>query len=847
MNFPPLPAGFEPVEEAEAPAAPETASEGFPPLPAGFEPVEEAAAPTRLEGRDFGLELNKRIREHKINSQEDADAFARDYGPEGVRVDVAETIAARDEGARVTNNVINDNSIELWLAHKQQQGEDVSKYLDMTTEELHGVATEEYRQQVKAAMERRGIDTESGKVVRLIGGLGRSPEQLAEGLAQLGIRGAEALGIIEETSADDAIAYDARVRDEAAIRGRMGKVGNFAGDVLITAPLPFKGVTGFTKQGLNTAATIGKRAASGAAATGLKPTDTGSQQAYNAIMGSLAAPVLAPVAERVIALGGHLVGETYMKVVNKGVGNKIFDDAGNLTTYGRMLRTRLRAVNPDLPDEFIDETLQVLKVTNPRRLPKDEAIVQDTLADSQKVPLTAGMKERDSHRIADFESAQAGQFGDKVQKQAEEISQNIDDAVRENIRSISPTGASTEDAATAAASALEKAEKAAADVRDEGYDALKDSTEALRNPAAIGASLDDFFAATGNTGIDLLAPETQGIIRLFQSASRNSELRFGQFWRMSKTLNTAARDAKGQAKEELTELKRHIDGLIMEPETLLPTNSKALTDLRRANAENKKFMDTFAARDKTTRSGKTVSDNAGRSLEKIVTHVRTAAERGEPINPAHIEKEIFGSAKGLSSATAKEAPQKIARIIKAAPETADAIKTMSVNRVLTQVEEGLFVKGLKAGKLQTVVRDIVESNKQVLKAAGWTDADITRLQMNAYLASLKALPKGAGNPSGSGKWVKVAIGTAFRRAIATIAAAGAGGAGLGMVDPIAAALVGTVWVGSKVASRRVAKRALTGKVKPRGRGEGSAKTKRTGQIGAAALVRQIESGGEDDE
>lgn len=660
---------------------------------------------------------------------------------------------------------------------------------------------------------------EGSSVSRFVKGALRAPMQMEEGLAQLVIRGAEKLGLVSEVDANMAqykLGGDTKRRDAKAINGTAGNIGNLTGQLVTTAAVPMGRVAKGGKV-VSTALTAGRRALAGgglAAITGAEMTP--EEQNRKAVIAAVATPLMVPAMEKIIGVAGAKVGDLYNKITKNAVGKNIYGANGALTGYGRVLRARLRAVNRDLPDELIDDALTGLAGSKATRLPADKDIVATQLAKREKVPLTGAMKTRDSRGIQDFESMQAGSVGgEKGQKEALARSGNIDSAIIENVKSIG-SGAKSDVAATNLGKGAKKAYDEAVAHVDRMYEPLnRTMIRDVKKVAEIGSKVRSKF---GKGEYATVGGPARGYIDRINAISDSGEpVSFGDLWRLSKDINGDLRKATSNDKHYLGVVKSAVDDYFSDLAKGGSGITKAAAEqLKLANSTNRKFAKTFGDNPVRLRAGGNITDTAGKAVQKVIGHVTDAVERGEAPNPGVIENTIFGAGAALDSAGAKQAVNTIKRITKAAPATKQPIKDITVNRIVKQMEEGLYGKSMKPEKTQTIIKQAVENNRPLLEAAGLSPKDITRLQTNAYLASLKVPAAGARQRGSSatnrGVGRRVAE-LAFRRALA--AALGVGGATAG--GPFAGILAygaaeGALEAAKTVGASRLASKTLSSKV-----------------------------------
>lgn len=739
---------------------------------------------------------------------------------------------------------------------------------------------------IREALEARGLTADHTTIANIAHGMFiRAPQRVIEGLAQLGLRGVAAAGLIDEVDANmavDMIGADAAISDEAISRAPGASIGTVAGDAALTYGLPLGRVTRFGRAA-NAASTIARRAAVGAVSGALRPAANGDEQNINMVLGAVTTPLMIPIAERVFSYVGERGASAYMRIAGQGIGQRIRDANGQLTQFGQTLRRRLITSNPEVPEDLVDHTLDVIVRANPRTLPNERAIIPNALATDQNVPLTGGMRARDTGRIDAFEQSRQGQFGATPQANAEQRVRDIDESIINNVRDIGD-GRTSAQASEDLGHGLDSADRAGAARRDALYDTLKSSNERIIDPEAVAGINDDFVNGLAGMGeADTLPPVVRGYMqrlrnlvdrgnarapargateagpgnRALPSPTRRlpgatgpaepenvGHIRFGELWNLSREVNEAARSATGPDGVYLGRLRQSFNDFFANaPDEIFQSGSNGVAQtLREANSFNRAFMDTFAQRNARGRSGATITDKSGQAVERIVNQMR---DRNNPPNLASVEEAVFGAARGMDTAGARQATSNIRRIVAAGGEDArQAIKALTVNRVVSQIVEGLTPQALKTGKLQTVVDDIVNHNRAMLDAAGWSQADVTRLRVNAYLASLKVVPSGAGNPTRSGRMARAAVGTIFRNRIAAaLSGAGAGvAAGVSGFDPYTIAIIAAVAGGAKLTSMRIASRAISNRIGSRLTGAPTTVARRAAQTGAAALSRQITTG-----
>lgn len=697
-------------------------------------------------------------------------------------------------------------------------------------------------------------DEDGNIATRFLEGAMRAPGQMVEGLAQLLIRGGNALGLVDDVDANmaqEVLANRGEEKDAAQIRGTAGTIGNIAGEVATTAAVPMGRVATGGKL-VKTALTVGKRALAGGAISGLSGAEaTAGEQNTKAAVGAVLTPLMIPALEKVFAKVGGQVGNVYQRIAGNGVGKQLYDATGNLTRYGSVLHARLRAVNPNLPPNLIDDTLKQVARLNPRSVVEPQNLVAETLAAKEGVPLTAAMKTRDAKGIQDFESMQTGAVGTEAgQTAAIDRSGAIDKAITSNIRSVG-NGEASDVASFGVASKLANREAAAKANVDALYKPLKESAEKII-AAPLKKVRADIYDDFGQGATDTLTDTAKGYLtRLNNLASvkklgKPGTIRFGDVWKLSRDLNAAVKSANGPDTAQLRTIKKHLDDFIGNaPGDIFENGTNGVfKQLKDANAANRVYRKTFNASDMAVNAGRRrIPDQAGRAVERVVALAKQSAQDNEPLATSAIENAVFGQAKALDSSGSKQAVSTIRRILKAAPDTQPHLKAITVNRIVGQMEQGLFEKSLKPEAAQTVIKQAVEGNRGLLEAAGFSSADITRLQTNAYLASLKIAPAGArarGSSATNRGLGSKALAQGFRRALSAAVGVGgfASGGTLGAAVGYAAA-EGALAAGSKVAGARLAKRTLSSTVKKAADDAGTRIGRKVGAKVGAQSARDI--------
>lgn len=756
MGLPPLPAGAEVVQDYTNSSG---SANTLPPLPAGAEVVQDYTAAPQTADPQLAQVQSLRATKAKDETEYNGNLLELLHNTNSTKEDVAAYSALN--GRKPPTNI--DKVLEFRDAHHGAVSDSIVK--DQPTGGLRDLAE-----------------------VQALEGAARAPIAMDEGLAQWVIRAANKAGIVSDVDANMAqarLGYETKEKDAKYIRGTAGAVGNLAGDIGVGALTPLGKAEGATAL-VALAKTIAKRALVGGLTASVAggASETPDEQNSKAITGAILTPIMVPALEKVAGAIGNKAVQVYQQVLGRGIGKQLYDAAGNLTTYGNVLRSRLRSINPDLPEHIVDDSLKQLAVVNPKVLPIEKAIVPEMIAQKEGVDLTGAMKSRNAKGIQDFESMQAGSKGTKEgQQDALARSKEIDTSILDNVKDIGK-GATSADAGTNTAAKVSKAyNDAKADV-DKLYSPLKDSAEKITKPEALKQVRNDILDEFGQGATDTLTSTAKGYLsRLSSLGSQNQKgnatIRFGNVWKLSRDLNQSVRNAQGEDVAQLQVIKNKVDDFIANaPADIFEKGSNGVfAQLKQANSAYRALNKTFGQNNVSVSAGRpALTDTAGKAVKKIIAHVKDVTDRGEDINPGLVDQTIFGSASKLDSAGAKQAANTITRLVKAAPNVADDVKAITLNRVIGQMEQGLYDKTLAVGKTQTTLKGLMDNNKPLLKAAGFTDADVTRLERNAYLASLKAPPAGAaqrGSSATNRGAIKSASAAAFRAAL-TVALAGAG-------------------------------------------------------------------------
>lgn len=664
-------------------------------------------------------------------------------------------------------------------------------------------------------------------------GMGKGFYEMASGIAQLGAR------LMGEDAAADKIyrAQEGARRTEKNVGGMgvAGKTGEIVGPMLIPAA-GMKAVTRFGPA-VNAALTTVKRAGAGAfyGATA-NATETADQQKSNAAVGALVAPLVTFAGEKALGAAGSKLTSTYQRLFGEGMGKKMFDRAGNLTPYGQAFRIRLKSVNRDVPDDVIDAAMQEIKKFNPKLLPVDEAVVPEMLARREGVNLTRGMKTRDAQEIMDFEAAQTGTYGKSGQKRSVDMAQDIDNSIRDNIRSLG-TGADSETTAREVGRGLLSRDKAAQRAKNDIYDDLRFSKEPIER-APLKTVAENAFRVRGQGGTDTLTPQAKSFyMELYNTGNKKGSVRFGQLWDFSRRLNAEWRSAKGAAKVELGDLQKQLNEHFDE---LAKAGNNSIAGLKEANAANREYMRLFGANDKTTKSGRNFPDRSGRAVEDIIELAKQP-----DVNSAKIESAIFGGAKQLDTEGAKQAATTMRRILKAAPNLQPQMRDLTLNRIITRIESGFGEKALNQGQVQKTIGDLVDRNADLLRASGFTPAEITKLKVNTYLAALKSAPQGAKNPSKSGYLLRGLVTSGFRRVLSASMGVGTAAATGGVGGLVAGGAAALATEGAEQATRSaIVRRATSVKVPPRPNVAGTRAGKTIARAAGAQSAREAAKGDE---
>lgn len=751
------------------------ADDGFPALPQGFAPDDTAASDDGFPALPKSFKV-----ESKFKKAETPEQYEREL-----------------------RQLIKDDAPK----------EDIEEYAAVNGQKITNIDTV-----VSARDKGMGVGTvvgEDGTAAKFAKGFVRAPGKLAEGVAQVGIRAAEKVGAIsDETSRESQrkLGEFGDKVDKELIQGDAGEAGALTGELMYTAGLPLGAVDKFGKVG-NIAATAGKRAVVGGAATGLSGAEkTAEEQDAKAATGAIVTPLAVPVVQKIVGALGAGLAKTYIAVAGGGVGKKIYDASGVLTSYGRVLRARLRSVNRDLPDEFIDDTLAEIVKANPRRLPADKDVVPEYIAKKEGVPLTGAMKTRDATGIQQFE---AQQTVDGPGKQAAiDLSRDIDTKIIDNVKGIG-SGRSSGEAATDIGKATAKAYDKDRAAVDGMYEPLKRIV--IKAPRAIGDIGHEIRTTFGKGGFATAGSKARGYMERIQQIAEEEKPLFGDVWKLSKDINEDLRRAVGSDRYELGVVKKAVDNYFKAAEGGGAVDAMAAKQLRDANKAYRAFSRKFGENPVKLGAGRTnIPDDAGKAVQNIIGHVKDAGERGDQIDAGKIETLIFGSAKSLDSASGKKAVAVLTRLSKADPAIREAAKDITVNRIVSQIEAGLTEKSLKPEAMQTAVKAAVEGNRAVLTAAGFSAKDITRLQQNAYLAALKIPPVGArarGSSATNKAMLAKGAKIAFRRALSAALGYGASGplTPIGGVITFGAAEGGFA-AADAIAARRLAAKTLSGKV-----------------------------------
>lgn len=697
-DFPALPAGF--TAGAPSTPAPATApvappSDDFPALPSGFTAGTTSQPPApiapKLSDEDYNKQLVAKVRDVN-NTKDDIAQFAKDNG-RGVPTNLDEVMNFRDQ---------------------------------------HGGAVSDQVMTLPKAGSTSAIEN-------FIDGLARAPMRISEGIAPYVISVLHGAGLINDTQAEvgqQALKQRTDLEDAKNIRGAAGTAGDILGEGGITSILPVgKGGSALT--------TIAKRAAVGGLVSGTSgASGSAGGQLEKGAVGVVTAPLLIPIFERLSATLGGAIGSAYTKILSRGAGQQLIDEAtGAFTKYGNVLRARLRSISPDIPDNFIDESLRGIAQTGNKTLPADKDIVNTGLAQAEGVPLTGGMKTRNVKQIQDLGSVATGAIGSKSdQNAANAVNQNIDSAIVGNVAK-NGTGQASADAADNVGLALHSNEAKSTAAVNALYQPLKDSAEKVAQPGMLKDLRNQIYDSFGQGGSDTLGAAAKGYLNRLGSLAGDKKLRFGAIWDLSRSLNADVRNATGQDIAQLGQIKSQLDKFISTaPADFFENGSNGVfQQLKDANTAYAQHKALFGS-DPLTQGNSNFTDTAGKGVERVIALTKRAVQDGEPIPSSSIEKTIFG-ASGLSKAN--NAPGIVTSIIKAAPEAQPHIRDMVVNRLVDDITNTIGGSTTLKQNASQTINDLVDKNRPLLTAAGFSDNEIESLQRNAYLASLKSPPVGA--------------------------------------------------------------------------------------------------------
>jgi hypothetical protein len=829
-GFPALPPGFSPSAEQPAETSPQN---DYPALPPGF----TAPAGETMDTGQTDYTVTDPEAAPGTIKPEDMAAMERELN--AVNSNPHLKMGQKLNEARRDCGKYNQHLQESDIRHAMSAPGRAFRIAPVTNEDFRQNASEhDHEVALQRKMQELGIDPNdpsiAGTLKRGAFGAVQSVRNIPENLAALGLDAMGKIGIIHQPTAynaADLIRSDQADENEMAGRTNAGVAGRVVGDLGVAAVLPVAGraaegaevLTGMQRLARFAKGT-GTNMASGAVASLTAPSGSSEETAFHMGLGAAANAALVPAMEWLIGHGGQKAVASFNNVFGKGVGRELVTEQGALTPFARVLAARLRGQHPGMPDRMIEDAIRGLSHQNPANMPADRAVVGEGLSHAENVPLTGGEKSGDVARVQNYESAKAGSLGGATsQTEAIAAEKGSSDALLSNVESIG-SGQSAGDAAHNAADILHgKATDAQAAV-DTKYDRLRRSAEPLtpQGQAALKTNIHDALDATGQGGVDIMSGEAKSLARRLNSlANSKKPPRFGQVWALSREIKDKARATFGRP--ESVDIKRIGDALDHWLASAKGTHfaggdAGVARTLEQANSEYKALNDQYGARPTRTRGGGKLADPSGKSVANIVALVRQTSpdgvRAGQDIS-ADVERQIFGSGKGFS----EQAANTVSHIAQVAPEAVPHLRDIYVSRLVREITENTpqNIPMVKPGTMAKVIHDTIQNNVAGLRALGITPAQITSLENNAYLASLKILPPGARNV-GSGKFIRgLAKGlryTITRTLVAALSAGEAAHAGASGAESALAAAAG--FAGAEAAARGmergVAKRAISGKV-----------------------------------
>lgn len=666
---------------------------------------------------------------------------------------------------------------------------------DFDQSDIKGIIERGGREPFRFTRERTGAENFARGAIR-------GNQQIFEGATQLGIRLADTLGLDDATAArlQQELGQFAKERDASEVQGTGGAIGEFLGQLPITAAIPlgrFGEATNLAGKAANAAGLYATGAAT-AAVSGAE--ETAAEQDAKAVYGGaltlLGVPLIEKLAGKVSIAGVRKFADRY----SQGVGKQFFKD-GKLTPAGRVFRTRLKHADPSIDDDILDMAMEQIRKENPKRLPDDKDVVNEYVSRAQGVPLTTGQKTRNAEQIQDLESAATGTRGKAAQDQANEVIKAQDDAIKNNIAGIKGNRRTSAEAADRIGSEAATAKKAAQDRKNKLYEPLNQSSERLTRPSDLKSVRDSTIDDLGETGYRTLKktePEVSAYIDELSALSSKKQVSFGELWSLSKRVNKAYRKQFPEPSGTLEKLRNNLRKFIDEaPADAFESGERGVFDqLKKANAANREYREVY---------GDVKGGRSARAVKDIIDAVEQ-----KRATPELIENAIFGQSKSLSSAQSKQAAVTIERLAKAAPGTRQMARDITINRLMDNMLDKGVEGALNPMQAKKAIDAAVNENMSLLKAIGLNKSEITSLKANAHLTALKLAPPGArarGSSATNREGFKKALGAVLQGSL-RIAGVSAGGVPGLVVAEVANA--GAKGVG-KVVQNRSTKRALSTK------------------------------------